>query len=166
MMYVSTRAASPPLGLSEAIQTGLAPDGGLYVPERFPQFQTEEFDGLDSLPGIAERFLKPFFEGDGLSAHLSDICHEAFNFPVPLVELDETTALLELFHGPTAAFKDVGARFLAACVSRLPGRRTVLVATSGDTGGAVAAAFGRARERRGPSSSFRKVWSRRGRRSS
>src|SRR5918997_1344362 len=120
MKYVSTRAASPPLGLSEAIQTGLAPDGGLYVPERFPGFETEEFDGLESL---------------------SDICREAFNFPVPLVELDETTALLELFRGPTAAFKDVGARFLAACVSRLTGRRTVLVATSGDTGGAVAAAF-------------------------
>jgi threonine synthase len=141
MKYVSTRAAVGPLGLSGAIQTGLAPDGGLYVPERFPEFETKDFDGLDSLPDIAERFLAPFFEGDGLSAHLSDICREAFNFPVPLVELDETTALLELFHGPTAAFKDVGARFLAACVSRLPGRRTVLVATSGDTGSAVAAAF-------------------------
>jgi len=141
MKYVSTRGASPPTGLAEAIQTGLAPDDGLYVPERFPRFETKDFDGLDSLPAIAERFLKPFFEGDELSAHLSDICREAFNFPVPLVEVDETTAVLELFHGPTAAFKDVGARFLAACVSRLAGRRTVLVATSGDTGGAVAAAF-------------------------
>lgn len=141
MKYVSTRASSPPLGLSEAIQTGLAPDGGLYVPEQFPKFKVEEFDGLDSLPDIAEKFLTPFFKDDELSPHLSDICREAFNFNVPLVELDETTAVLELFHGPTAAFKDVGARFLAACVSRLPGRRTVLVATSGDTGGAVAAAF-------------------------
>ena len=141
MRYVSTRAASPPLGLSEAIQTGLAPDGGLYVPGRFPQFETEEFDGLESLSDIAEKFLTPFFEGDELASHLRDVCREAFNFDVPLVDLDETTALLELFHGPTAAFKDVGARFLAACVSRLPGRRTVLVATSGDTGGAVAAAF-------------------------
>jgi threonine synthase len=141
MKYVSTRAAVEPLGLSEAIQTGLAPDGGLYVPERFPEFKVEDFDGLDSLSDIAERFLKPFFEGDELAAHLADICREAFNFDVPLVELDETTAVLELFHGPTAAFKDVGARFLAACVSRQPGRRTVLVATSGDTGGAVAAAF-------------------------
>ncbi|MBV8855872.1 MAG: threonine synthase [Acidobacteria bacterium] len=141
MRYVSTRASSPPLGLSEAIQTGLAPDGGLYVPERFPTFEVEDFEGLESLADIAEKFLAPFFEGDELSVQLSDICREAFDFPVPLVELDETTALLELFHGPTAAFKDVGARFLAACVSRLPGRRTVLVATSGDTGGAVAAAF-------------------------
>lgn len=141
MRYVSTRGESPPLGLSEAIQTGLAPDGGLYVPERFPGFGVEDFDGRDSLSDIAEKFLTPFFEGDELSLHLPDICREAFNFSVPLVALDETTALLELFHGPTAAFKDVGARFLAACVSRLQGRRTVLVATSGDTGGAVAAAF-------------------------
>src|SRR5215207_5011783 len=141
MKYVSTRGAAGPLGLSEAIQTGLAPDGGLYVPERFPAFEVEDFGGLDSLPDIAGRFLAPFFEGDALSAHLPDVCREAFNFPVPLVELDATTAVLELFHGPTAAFKDVGARFLAACVSRLPGRRTVLVATSGDTGGAVAPAF-------------------------
>ncbi|HWS85606.1 MAG TPA: threonine synthase [Pyrinomonadaceae bacterium] len=141
MKYVSTRGAAEPLGLSEAVQTGLAPDGGLYVPERFPKFEAEDFDGRDSLSDIAGRFLAPFFEGDELSPHLSDICREAFNFPVPLVEIDDTTAVLELFHGPTAAFKDVGARFLAACVSRLPGRRTVLVATSGDTGGAVAAAF-------------------------
>ncbi len=141
MKYVSTRAASPPLGLSEAIQTGLAPDGGLYVPERFPSFEVEDFDGRESLSDIAEKFLAPFFAGDGLSSRLRDICREAFDFNVPLVVIDETTALLELFHGPTAAFKDVGARFLAACVSRLPGRRTVLVATSGDTGGAVAAAF-------------------------
>ena len=141
MKYVSTRASSPPLGLSEAIQTGLAPDGGLYVPERFPGFEVGDFDNLETLSDIATKFLAPFFEGDELASHLPDICREAFNFPVPLVELDETTVLLELFHGPTAAFKDLGARFLAACVSRLEGRRTVLVATSGDTGGAVAAAF-------------------------
>ena len=141
LRYVSTRASSPPLNLSDAIQIGLAPDGGLYVPERFPSFEVGDFDGLESLSDIAEKFLAPFFEDDELSVHLPDICREAFNFPVPLVEIDETTALLELFRGPTAAFKDVGARFLAACVSRLPGRRTVLVATSGDTGGAVAAAF-------------------------
>lgn len=141
MRYVSTRAASPPLGLSAATQTSLAPDGGLYVPEQFPAFNVEDFDGLEALPDIARKFLAPFFDGDSLAPHLSDICREAFSFPVTLNELDETTAVLELFHGPTAAFKDVGARFLASCVSRLPGRRTVLVATSGDTGGAVAAAF-------------------------
>jgi threonine synthase len=141
MKYVSTRSSSPPLGLSEAIRTSLAPDGGLYVPEQFPVFNVEDFDGLESLPDIAEKLLAPFFDGDELSTHLSDICREAFNFPVTLGTLDDTTAVLELFHGPTAAFKDVGAHLLAACVSRLPGRMTVLVATSGDTGGAVAAAF-------------------------
>jgi threonine synthase len=141
MRYVSTRGAAPPAGLSEAVQTSLAPDGGLYVPEQFPRFNVADFDGRESLRDIAARFLQPFFAGDALAAHLEEICEEAFDFPVPLVELDETTSLLELFHGPTAAFKDVGARFLAACVARLPGRRTVLVATSGDTGGAVAAAF-------------------------
>src|ERR1044072_9094021 len=98
MKYVSTRASSPPLGLSEAIQTGLAPDGGLYVPERFPKFVKGDFDRLESLSDIAERFLAPFFEDDQLSVNLPVICREAFNFPVPLVELDETTVLLELFH--------------------------------------------------------------------
>jgi len=141
MRFRSTRSAQPTLGLSEAMLTSLAPDGGLYVPENFPEFAVEDFGGLESWRDVGERVLAPFFEGDALGAHLAEICSEAFNFPLPLRELDETTAVLELFHGPTAAFKDVGARFLAACVSRLPGRRTVLVATSGDTGGAVAAAF-------------------------
>jgi threonine synthase len=141
MRFRSTRSARPTLGLSEAITTSLAPDGGLYVPESFPAFATEDFDGLESWRDVGERLLAPFFEGDPLGAYLAEICGEAFNFPLPLRELDGETAVLELFHGPTAAFKDVGARFLAACVSRLPGRRTVLVATSGDTGGAVAAAF-------------------------
>ncbi|HEX8282921.1 MAG TPA: threonine synthase [Pyrinomonadaceae bacterium] len=139
--FRSTRSPQPTLGLSEAMLTSIAPDGGLYVPESFPEFTAQDFDGLESWRDIGERLLAPFFEGDPLAAHLSEICDEAFNFPLRLRELDETTAVLELFHGPTAAFKDVGARFLAACVSRLPGRRTVLVATSGDTGGAVAAAF-------------------------
>ncbi|HEY0170868.1 MAG TPA: threonine synthase [Pyrinomonadaceae bacterium] len=141
MRFRSTRSRRPTLGLSDAMLASLAPDGGLYVPENFPGFAAEDFDGLESWRDIGARLLAPFFEGDTLDSHLSEICEEAFNFPLPLRRLDETTAVLELFHGPTAAFKDVGARFLAACVSRLPGRRTVLVATSGDTGGAVAAAF-------------------------
>lgn len=141
MRFRSTRSRRPTLGLSDAMLTSLAPDGGLYVPESFPEFAAEDFDGLESWRDIGVRLLAPFFEGDALAPHLSEICEEAFNFPLPLRHLNETTAVLELFHGPTAAFKDVGARFLAACVSRLPGRRTVLVATSGDTGGAVAAAF-------------------------
>ncbi len=141
MNFRSTRSSSPPLTLSQAIQTSIAPDGGLYGPETFPSFRVSEFDGLDSWPDIGEKVLAPFFEGDALRDQLGNICREAFNFPILLNYLGDDTAVLELFHGPTAAFKDVGARFLAASVSRLPGRHTVIVATSGDTGGAVAAAF-------------------------
>ena len=140
MKFRSTRSTSPLLTLSEAIQTSIAPDGGLYVPVSFPAFKVSDFDGLSSWPEIGTRMLVPFFEGDVLAPQIADICSKAFNFPISLNYVSDT-AVLELFHGPTAAFKDVGARFLAACVSRLAGRRTVIVATSGDTGGAVAAAF-------------------------
>jgi threonine synthase len=141
MRFRSTRSNSPTQTLSQAIQLSLAPDGGLFVPESFPAFDMTDFEGLESLGEIGAKLLEPFFSGDVLLSELNDICLEAFNFPVLLNYIGDDTAVLELFHGPTAAFKDVGARFLAACVSRLPGRRTVLVATSGDTGGAVAAAF-------------------------
>src|SRR5690606_6920426 len=127
---------------------GIAPDGGLYVPEEFPHFTPRNFEGLQDLPQIAERLLEPFFEGDPLATELGAICREAFSFPAPLVHLENAPApasVLELFHGPTCAFKDFGARFLAACLARIrrgePGKLTILVATSGDTGGAVAAAF-------------------------
>jgi threonine synthase len=124
---------------------GLAPDGGLYVPERFPALSPEQFVGAEGLASVGRTLLEPFVEGDNrLGPELDDICREAFDLPAPLVRLDERTSVLELFHGPTAAFKDFGARFLAATLGRLaPGDRplTVLVATSGDTGGAVAAAF-------------------------
>ena len=141
MRYLSTRGEAPPLGFIEATLTGLARDGGLYVPESFPKFSTSDFEGLDGWREIGERLLEPFFRDDALHSQISSICDEAFNFPIPLRFLNAETAVLELFHGPTAAFKDAGARFLAAALSRLPGRRTVIVATSGDTGGAVAAAF-------------------------
>jgi threonine synthase len=141
MKFRSTRSTSPTVGLSEAIQRSISPDGGLYVPVSFPTFKVDDFEELESWREIGERILEIFFEDDALGAQIAEICSEAFNFPVPLNYINDDTAVLELFHGPTAAFKDVGARFLAACVSRLGGRRTVLVATSGDTGGAVAAAF-------------------------
>jgi threonine synthase len=147
MRYVSTRGAAHTATLSEAILRGLAPDGGLYVPESFPALSAAGLDDAGTLAETAERLLAPFFAGDLLEPALGDICQEAFTFPVPLRDLDDGTAVLELFHGPTAAFKDVGARFLAAVLSRASGggddRRplTILVATSGDTGGAVAAAF-------------------------
>jgi threonine synthase len=146
MRYRSTRGgAAEGVPLSEAIARGLAPDGGLYVPERFPRLDPAGFEGDRGLPEVAQRLLAPFFEGDPLAGALGEICREAFDFPVPLRLLRPGTAVLELFHGPTAAFKDFGARFLAAALSRLARAAaeplTVLVATSGDTGGAVAAAF-------------------------
>ena len=147
MRFASTRDAALTATLSEAIRQGIAPDGGLYVPERFPSFQISDFDRAGTLPDVAERLLAPFFAGDAMAEHLSQVVREAFNFPAPVKDIAgrEGLSVLELFHGPTAAFKDFGARFLAACLERQPhepGRPlTILVATSGDTGGAVAAAF-------------------------
>jgi threonine synthase len=146
--YVSSRNPSHRVSLGEALAQGIAPDGGLYIPEQFPHFIPRQFDGVDSLPEIGARLIAPFAEGDALAAELPEICREAFNFPAPLVPLENTpgpASVLELFHGPTSAFKDFGARFLAACLERLrrgaQRKLTILVATSGDTGGAVAAAF-------------------------
>jgi threonine synthase len=148
MRYISTRDASHQASLSEAIARGIAPDGGLYVPADFPHYPTRDFDGLSELPEIGERLLTPFAEGDPLAGEIGAICREAFNFPAPLVPLEHAPApasVLELFHGPTCAFKDFGARFLAASMERIrrneARKLTILVATSGDTGGAVAAAF-------------------------
>jgi len=118
------------------------------VPERLPPAATEALAGTSDLPGLAEGLLAPFAAGSALELDLPTVSVEAFDFAVPVVELDAAPgplSVLELFHGPTAAFKDFGARFLAATFARLlrddPRRFTVLVATSGDTGGAVAAAF-------------------------
>jgi threonine synthase len=144
LAYRSTRGGAE-VPLSTALSSGLAPDGGLYVPTRFPTLTTASFPEAGGVAAVAEVLLAPFFAGDRLEAALPDICAEALDLPAPLVALDETTWLLELFHGPSAAFKDFGARFLASCLSRLQAGEdrpaTILVATSGDTGGAVAAAF-------------------------
>ncbi len=145
MQFVSTRGQAAPAGLSAAIAAGLAPDGGLYVPESLPALSPADFRGRETLPDIAAALLRPFFEGDALAGELDAICAQAFDFPAPLRRLDDGTGLLELFHGPTAAFKDFGARFLAACLSRLRAGAqhplTIVVATSGDTGAAVGGAF-------------------------
>ncbi len=146
MNFISTRHASPAASLSQAIAAGLAPDGGLYVPEALPKAR-ELAPGRD-IAGTATTLLAPFFAGDGLEDELAAICGEAFDFPAPLRPLGTPRDhVLELFHGPTAAFKDFGARFLAASMARLRREHatplTILVATSGDTGAAVAAAFHR-----------------------
>ena len=148
--FVSTRASqqqanTPGIFFSEAVQRGLAGDGGLFVPQEFPKIDIESLRGADFLTvssAIANAFIgdDPVLRGCG-----AELCRAAFDFAIPLKKTVSGPAILELFHGPTAAFKDVGARFLGACISLIAQKqaqlRTVLVATSGDTGGAVAAAF-------------------------
>ena len=148
MRFLSTRDASHTVGLSEAIARGLAPDGGLYVPTSLPGIDLAGLAPASDLAALAARLIEPFAAGDAMAGRLAEITRDAFNFPAPLVEVQGAAgplSVLELFHGPTAAFKDFGARFLAATLGRIPRadprRLTILVATSGDTGGAVAAAF-------------------------
>ncbi len=149
MQYFSTRGAGP-VSLDEALRRGIADDGGLFLPERLLAFERRDFDLAESIADVAAVMLRPFFADSVLSDDLEKILAETFSFPIPTTSLaagGNDVSLLELFHGPTAAFKDVGAGFLAACLTRLEGSvaapLTILVATSGDTGGAVAAAFDR-----------------------
>ncbi len=191
MRFVSTRDPALAAGFVDALEQGLAPDGGLYVPREWPQVSVsglrasvgaslaashERASGSTTsslaLASLASSIIAPFAAGSRLASYLPAIAAEAFSFDAPLVPLAPLAPdargtlqrpgtlpqLLELFHGPTAAFKDFGARFLAASLARLrearlddarerpgthPAERTltILVATSGDTGGAVASAF-------------------------
>lgn len=146
MNFLSTRNQAPTVTLSQAIAAGLAPDGGLYVPQALPA--PRQLQAGADLADTAAALIAPFFAGDALADALPAICREAFDFPAPLLPLaTPNDQVLELFHGPTAAFKDFGARFLAACLARVHAAAerplTILVATSGDTGAAVAAAFHR-----------------------
>jgi threonine synthase len=148
--YLSSRGGAPAVALSEAIRQGLAPDGGLYVPTRLPEVDVAAVARSTRLPDIARSALEGFFQGDRLAPQLADITSAAFDFPAPTTTVEkcqDPLFVLELFHGPTAAFKDFGARFLAETLERAQSPSeppmTVLVATSGDTGGAVAAAFHR-----------------------
>lgn len=147
MKFVSTKGSITPVIFSESLLMGLAPDGGLLVPEIFPFFSTLELASMTNLSftELASVIGKKFSEGDELSNEMKAICEDAFNFSIPLKYIKDDTAILELFHGPTCAFKDVGARFLASAISKLQSKKkstlTVIVATSGDTGGAVASAF-------------------------
>lgn len=137
MNYLSTRGSGP-VSLSAALVEGLAPDGGLYLPESLPSLP---LPAAGSLADVGSALLSPF-----LPANASGWVRQALAIDAPLVPLGDDDLLLDLTRGPTAAFKDIGARFLAEALAALapaPGdrTRTVLVATSGDTGGAVAAAF-------------------------
>ncbi len=148
LSYVSSRGGGPAVPLSEAIRQGLAPDGGLYMPDRLPEVDVAAARGVSRLPEVARAALNGFFAGDRLQPLLRQIAEAALDLDAPTTAVrgsERPLFALELFHGPTAAFKDFGARFLAESLERLeegaPQPLTILVATSGDTGGAVAAAF-------------------------
>jgi threonine synthase len=149
MSFASSRGVAPQVSLSQAMAQGLAPDGGLYVPSAMPIIDAQALPANSDIPELARLSLAGFFAGDGLQAELAAIADAALNFPAPTTAVagaHHPLYALELYHGPTAAFKDFGARFLAECQQRLqptasPSPLTILVATSGDTGGAVAAAF-------------------------
>lgn len=147
MKFMSTRGGTA-VGLDDALLQGIAADGGLFVAASLPVYSPDHFAAADGIHAIAELFLQPFFAASKLRDALPEIVAETFAFPIPLTEIPgcgRSLQMLELYHGPTAAFKDVGAGFLAACLGRLHSIAeqplTILVATSGDTGGAVAAAF-------------------------
>ena len=149
LKFASSRGGAQPVSLSQAIAQGLAPDGGLYIPTELPTVDADAFAGVSGLAQIARRALAEFFRGDGLHEALAEITDAAFTLPAPTTAVaacPDPLFVLELYHGPTAAFKDFGARFLAESQQRLQPAEaarplTILVATSGDTGGAVAAAF-------------------------
>lgn len=147
MLYYNLKNEKVTAGFTDAVENGISPDMGLFMPERIPQPDSGFFRRLPqmSLPEIAME-IGPLYTGDEIPMSvMRQICEEAFNFPVILRRLDDHRQVLELFHGPTAAFKDFGARFMAGCFryfsSRDDRRRVVLVATSGDTGGAIASSF-------------------------
>ncbi len=145
MKYYSTHRQSPEVSFKTAVLTGLAPDKGLYFPEMIPVMEKSFFEKLPalSLPEIGYHFLKPYVEGDLSDDVLRESMEAVFSFDTPLAEVAENQYALELFHGPTLAFKDVGARTLARFMALFSGKdkTTILVATSGDTGSAVAQGF-------------------------
>ena len=146
MRYYSTGGKAPLTGLREAVVRGLAEDRGLYMPERIPRLPDGFFEtiGTLSFPDIACRVADAFFAEDIPAGDLHGIVRETLSFDCPLREVEPGIFALELFHGPTLAFKDVGARFMARMLrhfTRGTGDIRVLVATSGDTGSAVANGF-------------------------
>ncbi|MEM8593407.1 MAG: threonine synthase [Pseudomonadota bacterium] len=148
MKYISTRGQSPALSFEEVMLTGLAPDGGLYVPETLPTFDQQTIKSWSHLTyaELAFNIMKPFVEGcfdDAELRHMVDDCYAGFRHDdvAPLVELDANQYVLELFHGPTLAFKDFALQMLGRMLNRVLTRRqkkvVILGATSGDTGSAA-----------------------------
>ena len=148
MKYYSTNKEAPTATLEEAVVKGLAPDKGLYMPENIHKLPTAFFDNIEnmSFQEIAFEVAKAFFGDDVETSALKDIVYNTLSFDVPAINIEDNIYSLELFHGPTLAFKDVGARFMARLLQyfiKKEGQKsiTVLVATSGDTGSAVANGF-------------------------
>ena len=147
MQYYSTNSQSPKVDFKQATIKGQAPDKGLYFPEQIPMLPKEFIENITNYSDeeIAYQVIKPYI-GDAIpDAELRRIVGETINFDIPLVKVTDAIFSLELYHGPTLAFKDIGARFMSRClgyfVKDLNKKVTVLVATSGDTGGAVANGF-------------------------
>lgn len=147
MKYYSTNHQSEKVDFREATLSGLAPDRGLYFPEAIPVMDSVFFEGIESMNNeeIAYQVLSPYVGNSIPDEVLKSIIHDTLSFDIPLVRINERISSLELFHGPTFAFKDLGARFMSRCMSYFARhsekRMLVLVATSGDTGGAVANGF-------------------------
>src|SRR5574344_677717 len=148
MKYYSTNKQSQSVSLQEAVVKGLASDRGLFMPEAIKALPSSFYDHIEQLSfqEIAYRVADAFFGEDIPADTLRDIVYDTLSFDVPLVEVNDHIGSLELFHGPTLAFKDVGARFMARLLGyfiRREGKSqvNVLVATSGDTGSAVANGF-------------------------
>lgn len=150
MKYYSTNRQAPEVSLSEAVIKGLAHDKGLYMPERINPLPQSFFDQIQdmTLQEVAFEVAKAFFGKDIPADDLKHIVYDTLQFDIPLVKVNESIYSLELYHGPTCAFKDVGARFMARLLSYFvkqhpstKGNVHVLVATSGDTGSAVANGF-------------------------
>ena len=152
MRYISTRGEAPALGFIDVTLAGLARDGGLYVPDSWPVFSSAQIAALAGRPyaEVACEVARPFIGGTIADVELSRMAHEAygtFHHPAvaPLAQLGANTFVLELFHGPTLAFKDLAMQFLARLMDHALAQRgersTIVVATSGDTGGAAVEAF-------------------------
>ena len=147
MKLYSTRNPNILVDLETAVFKGLADDKGLYLPEKFIPFAPSFFDEIEkySFQELCLKVCEQLFQGEINSNDLKAIVNNAITFDAPLVKLEEGLHILELFHGPTLAFKDFGARFMAQLLSYLnkdkDKKTTILVATSGDTGGAVASGF-------------------------
>ncbi len=147
MKYYSLNHNSKPCSFADAVKKGLAPDRGLYFPEKIPILPKKFFNEIQdqSIPEMAFKVIKPFIGKQINNNKLLEIVKETLDFKFPVVEITKNIAALELFQGPTLAFKDVGARFMARTLGYLKKgskeKITVMVATSGDTGGAVANGF-------------------------